>query len=198
MSPHRRATPNGRRLWRKRRTPTASPPPYSGSSTLSYKIPAPFSDSGSLPASHHPLPIIISPVNWKMRPSQWCALEVSALSFSSTKLHRSRSAPLLHCAVWLCDPFRDRHGTSISHRGQHGWGRFTYSIITTVSRTCQCQKCTRMAVRVAACQLHPSTGQGLGPAFSGNTILYVLEFLLPTSPSPSCPWPPLTMPFWVW
>ena len=62
----------------------------------------------------------------------------------------------------------------MSHREQHGWERFTSYNITMVSRTSQCHKWIRMDVRVDAWSLHTSTGQGLGPTFSGNVILNVL------------------------
>ena len=47
-----------------------------------------------------------------------------------------RSTPLSHWAVVTCCPFRDFHGTKISHRGHRGWGRFNSFNIITVSRTC--------------------------------------------------------------
>ena len=110
------------------------------------------------------------------------------------------STSFLHCTVCQCTPFRARHGTSMLHRGHSGWGRFPSFNITTVSWTCQCHKCNRMAVRVTASPLHPSIGKGLGPSFAWNVIrnLLVLSTLLP-SPSPSFfPAPPLTIPCWVW
>ena len=68
-----------------------------------------------------------------------------------------------------------RHlGTCMSHRGHHGRGRLPYSSITTVSCTCQCMKCTRIAVLVAKTPRHPVTGHRLVPPFTGNDILYVL------------------------
>ena len=66
---------------------------------------------------------------------------------------------------------REVNSTKMSHIGHHGWQRFPSSIITTFSWTCRCQKCIHIVVRVAAQPLHPSTGQGIGPSFSGNVIL---------------------------
>ena len=125
------------------------------------------------------------------------ALEVTALSSSAVKRRRFRSSPFLHSAVRWCSPFRDRHGSSMLHRGHHGWGRFPSSSITTVYWTCRCQNFIRMAVRVAARTLHPSTGKGLGPVFARNTILNVMGSSPPPSPSPSFPNPPLSMLCWV-
>ena len=133
----------------------------------------------------------------RVRPYVLNALEVATLSSSAAKLRQFLSAPLFKFAVRLCDPFRDHHGTSMLYRGHRGWGGLPFSSISTVSRTCQCQKCTRMAVRVSTRPLHPSTGKVLGPAFSGNNILYVLGLLPPPSPSPSCPGPPFSTPFYV-
>ena len=94
-------------------------------------------------------------------------------SFSSSANNRRlfRSSPRLHCAVNLCVPFRAFHGTSMSHMGHRGWGRFPSSRITTVFLTCQYQKCTFISVRVYAWTLHLLTGQGLGPALVGNAIM---------------------------
>ena len=91
-----------------------------------------------------------------------------------------------------CSPFRDRYGTSMLHRGYHGWGRFHSSSITMVSRTCRCQKVTLMSVRVASRPLHPSYGQVLGTDLSGDAILNVLGFLphltcIPPAPSSLLP-----------
>ena len=61
-----------------------------------------------------------------------------------------------------------------SHRGHRGRGRLPFSIITTVSWTCRCTKCTRIAARVANTPGHPSTGHRLLPCFAGKCILYIL------------------------
>ena len=118
------------------------------------------------------------------------SLETTALASSTAKLRRFCSSPFLQCTVLLCDPFKDRHGTIMSHRGNCGWWIFPSSSITTVSQTCLCHKCTHMDVRIATRPLQNSTGQGLGPAFSGNAILYILGSYPPPYPSPSCPGPP--------
>ena len=47
-----------------------------------------------------------------------------------------------------------------------------------------------MAVCIVVWPLHPSTGQGLVPAFALNAILNVLVSLPPPSPLPSFPDPP--------
>ena len=49
---------------------------------------------------------------------------VTSLSSSATSLCIFHSAPWLHCNVSLCVPFRYFRGTSITHRGHRGWGRF--------------------------------------------------------------------------
>ena len=55
-----------------------------------------------------------------------------------------------------------------------------------------------MAAHVAARLLHPSTGEGISPAFSGNAIMYSLVSSSLPYLLPSCPGPPFTTPFWVW
>ena len=62
------------------------------------------------------------------------ALHVTALSSSARRRHFC-SAPFLHCAVRQCIPFKYRHGTSMSHRRHHRWGRLISSSITSVSQT---------------------------------------------------------------
>ena len=105
------------------------------------------------------------------RPYELNALVVTSLSSSAAKRRHFLFAPRFHCAVHQCFPFSDLHGTRMSHRGHRGWGRFTYSSITTVSLTCRFQKCTLVAVHVNARPLHPSTRQGLGTSIAGNAIL---------------------------
>ena len=61
-----------------------------------------------------------------------------------------------------------------SHRGHRGRGRLPSSSINTVSCTCRCMKCTRIAVLDDKAPGHPVNGHRLGPPFSGNDILYVL------------------------
>ena len=134
------------------------------------------------------------------RPYALKVLDVTALSFSATRRHLFCCATFFHCARRRCILFRARHGTSMSHRGHHGWGRFHFSKITTVSQTCRYQICNPMAVHIAALPLNTSTGQVLGPVFASNIILNVLV-LSPQSPSPYlsfCPAPPLATPCWVW
>ena len=99
------------------------------------------------------------------------SLTVTSLSSSVANRRLFRSAPLVHCDVRLCVPFRAFRGTSMSHMGNLGWGRFPPSRITTVSLTCRCYKCTLISVCVDARPLHPSTGKGLGPALVGKAIL---------------------------
>ena len=65
-----------------------------------------------------------------------------------------------------------------SHRGHRGRGRLPSSKITTVSWTCRCTKCTRIAACVADTPGHPSTGHCLLPSFAGKLI-----FLQPGLPS---------------
>ena len=47
-------------------------------------------------------------------------------------------------------PYSVLQGTSMLHQGHRGWGMFPSSKMTTVSRTCRCIKCTRIAFLVAA------------------------------------------------
>ena len=96
---------------------------------------------------------------------------MTSLSSSAANRCLFRYAPRLHCAVRLCVPVRAFNGTSMTHRGHHGWERLTSYRITTVFLTGQCQKCTLIAVHVDARPLHPSTGQGLGPTLAGNANL---------------------------
>ena len=105
------------------------------------------------------------------RPYALKNLDVTAFSSSASGRCFFCFTPFLHCAVHQCIPFNDRHGTSMSHRGHRGWGRLPSSSTTTVSLTCRCQNCTIIVVRVNARPLHPLTGQVLGLAFAGNTIL---------------------------
>ena len=126
------------------------------------------------------------------------ALDVIAFSSSAARFCRFRSAPFLHFAVRRFIPFKDLHGTSMSQRGHSGWRRFPSSSVTMVSRTCRCQKCTRMAVSVAARPLHPSTGQVPSPAFSGNAIRNILGSLPPPPLLSFFPIPPLTTLCWFW
>ena len=125
------------------------------------------------------------------------ALEVIKISSSAVKRCRFCSAPFLNCDVHWCSPFRNRYITSMLHRGHRGWENFYSYSTTMVYRTSWYQKCIRMAICVAAWPLHLSTGQGLGPAFSGNSILIVLGSLPTPSSSPSCPDPPLAKPLWI-
>ena len=113
------------------------------------------------------------------------ALEVTALSSFATNNHCFQPAPFLSCYVCRCIPFSDFHSTSISHRGHRGWGRLPSSSITTVSQAFQCNKCTRITVQVTDITLHPSTGQGLSPAFTENAILKALGSFTPPYLSPS-------------
>ena len=126
------------------------------------------------------------------------ALDVIAFSSSADRCCRFRSAPFLHFAVRRFIPFKDLHGNSMSQRGHSGWRRFPSSSVSMVSRTCRCQKCTRMAVRISDRPLHPSTGKGLYPAFYRNIILNVLGLSPPSYLLPFCPTPPLATTFWVW
>ena len=96
-----------------------------------------------------------------------------SLNSSSANRRLFHSAPLAHCAVSGCLLFIVRQGTSMSHRGNHGWGVFTSSKMTTLSRTCRCKKWTRIAVLVVACPGHTSTGQIRGPPLSGNAMRYI-------------------------
>ena len=73
------------------------------------------------------------------RPYDLKALAVTYLSSSAANLRIFHSAPQGHCAVRLCVPFRAFHGTSMSHRGHRGWGRFPSSNITMVSLIFRCQ-----------------------------------------------------------
>ena len=98
-------------------------------------------------------------------------LEVTSLASYAVNRRCLRSSPFLHCAMLFCDPLKDRHNTSMLHRGHCGWGRLPSPSITMVSCTCQFHKCTLMVIHVAARPLQTSTGQCLGPAFIGNTIL---------------------------
>ena len=106
--------------------------------------------------------------------------------------------PFLHFAVRRCILFKYHHGASMLHIGNQGWGRFPSSSKTTVSWTCWCQKCTHMAVCVTTWPLYPSTGQVLGPAFSGNVIQNFLGFSPPPPSLSICPTTSLAMPCWVW
>ena len=74
------------------------------------------------------------------------------------------------------------------HQAHHGWRKFPSSRTTTMSRTCRCKKCTRIAVLVATRPGHPSTGKFCGPPFAGKFIPKVWG---PAprgqgDPSPSC------------
>ena len=102
------------------------------------------------------------------------ALDVTALSSSATSSRLFLCSPFVHCAVRRCILFKACHGTGMSYRGHRWWGRLPYSNITTVSRTCRFQKYTCMADCIAACPIHPSTGQDLGPAFYRNVILNII------------------------
>ena len=102
------------------------------------------------------------------------SIYVTGISSSSARRSLFIYSPFLHCAVRQCIPFISRHGTRMLNRGHRGWGRLTSSSITPVSRTCRCQKCTRIAILIASRKLHPSTGQGLGPDFARNLIINVL------------------------
>ena len=59
------------------------------------------------------------------------------------------------------------------HLGHQGWGRFTSSKTTTLSRTLWCRKCTRIAFIVASCTGHPSTRQLCGTSLAGTAMQYV-------------------------
>ena len=56
------------------------------------------------------------------RPYALKALGVTSLSSSADRRLLFHSAPFLHCAMRRFIPFRSRHGSSMSHRGHHGWG----------------------------------------------------------------------------
>ena len=92
-----------------------------------------------------------------------------SLNYSSANLRLFCSAPLAHCAVAGCLLNSVCHSNSMSHLGHHGWVVFPSSKMTTVSSTCRCMKCTRIAVLVAARPGNPSTGQLRGPPMDGST-----------------------------
>ena len=103
-------------------------------------------------------PIYLNAVTfYKGGPYTSMDLSLLSLNYSSANRLLFRSTPLAHCAVSGCLTFSVLQGTSMSHQGHQGWGRFLYSKMTTVSMTLQCRKCTRIAVLVSSCPGHHST-----------------------------------------
>ena len=76
--------------------------------------------------------------------------------------------------------------------------RLPSSRITTMSQTFQCKKCTRTAVRSAIWPRHPSTGKGVDPTLSVNTILYVMGLFPLPYLQPYRSRPPFATTCWVW
>ena len=72
--------------------------------------------------------------------------------------------------------FRDAHGTRIPPLDHRGLGRFTSSMMTTVSLTFLCRKFTLRADTVADLTLHLSTGQSRSPSALGKDIRYVCRY----------------------
>ena len=83
------------------------------------------------------------------------------------------SAPLNHCAVAGCLPFRLHQGTSMLHWGHRGSGMFPSSKMTTASRTCQFIKCTCIVVLFSTRPGHPSTWQIHRRPLVGKDVRYV-------------------------
>ena len=100
-------------------------------------------------------------------PYAWKARYILAWASSAAKICRFCSTPFSHWAVLRLRPLCATHGTSMSHRGHHWWGRFLSSKTTTVSWTWQCMKCMCIPVRVVYC---PSTGKYRGPIVIGKEI----------------------------
>ena len=86
------------------------------------------------------------------------------------------SAPLAHLVLVACRPFRTTHGTRISQRGHHGWGRLPSSNMTKVYLTCMGNKCTPSTIIVAARPRYPSTGPSCSPTAAGNNIRYIYVY----------------------
>ena len=111
--------------------------------------------------------------SWPPRPSGGSTVAAALLIFhvdsSDESIWTLCSAPFLHCAVPRWRPLSAFLGTCRSHRGHRGWGRLPSSSSTTVSWTCRCTKCTRIAVLVTSAPGHPSTGQRRAPPSPGRT-----------------------------
>ena len=82
------------------------------------------------------------------------------------------------------------------YRGHHGWSRLHYYIIMTVSQTFLCRNFTFTAVLVAACPIHPSTGNYRGTPAVGKVVLYIWGSLSGGGVS-HCLLPPNSRPFFV-
>ena len=80
----------------------------------------------------------------------------------------------------------------MSQRGNRGWGRFPSSKMIKISRKCRWEKCTHIAVLIAALPIHPSTGQFHSPHVFRKAIMYIYGSspgaVAPPTPSPlRCP-----------
>ena len=74
---------------------------------------------------------------------------------SAARMRLFCSSPLAHWSVLGWCQSKATHGTTISKQKNRGRGRFTYSRIIMVYRTCQCRKCQYIPVLAVAPPLHP-------------------------------------------
>ena len=107
------------------------------------------------------------------RPYALKTLSVPAQASSVFILHRFLPNQLAHWAVLGWRPFKATHSTSMSQRGHHGWGRFPYSTMITVSRTWRCTKCTRNPIHAAALPWNSLTRNSRVPATLVKDTHYV-------------------------
>ena len=89
---------------------------------------------------------------------------------SASSLRLFHSTPFANDEVLGWQPFKDTHGTRMSQRGHHGWGRLPSSKIIIVSRKFRCRKCTHRPVLIDSPPLHPSTGKSHDPTALGRKI----------------------------
>ena len=79
---------------------------------------------------------------------------LSCISYIVIMCH-FRCTPFVHCVVLGWQTFNTAHSNRMSQRVHRGSGRFTSSIMITVSRMFQCRKCMWIPVLVSALHLHP-------------------------------------------
>ena len=118
----------------------ASPPSCSGSLTFSVKMPAPLSGFGSLPSSHHLLPMVLSPgilrirLSWGCAHKQWIPLSLPHLSLPLPNTVVSALTPsctvLCSCAI----PLRTNTALACCTGGTVGGGGSPLPVLTQCTR----------------------------------------------------------------
>ena len=102
------------------------------------------------------------------RPYASKSCPVLSSSSSVAILYYLYYAPISHCTVLVCHPFKSSQGTNMFHWVHFGWGIFICSIMITVYCIFWIRKFTWIPVLIFALHLHPSTVQSCVPTALGK------------------------------